>query len=106
LRPGTLLELLERVDVFRRPDRFERLLEACLCDARGRTGFEDAEYPQVAYLREAADVARGIEAGALVAAGFKDEALGAELRKRRLERLTEWIAEIRGRPGFPERGKT
>jgi tRNA nucleotidyltransferase (CCA-adding enzyme) len=98
LRPGTLLELLERVDLFRRPDRFERLLEACLCDARGRTGFENTEYPQVAYLREAAAVARSVAAGELVAAGFKDEALGAELRKRRLARLTEWK---RGRSPFP-----
>jgi tRNA nucleotidyltransferase (CCA-adding enzyme) len=35
-RPGTLLELLERTDAFRRPERFERFLLACEADARGR----------------------------------------------------------------------
>jgi tRNA nucleotidyltransferase (CCA-adding enzyme) len=35
-RPGTVLELLELTDAFRRPERFERLLLACEADARGR----------------------------------------------------------------------
>jgi tRNA nucleotidyltransferase (CCA-adding enzyme) len=57
LRPSTLLELLEAVDAFRRPARFEQFLLACEADARGRTGFEDREYPQADYLRRALEVA-------------------------------------------------
>ena len=93
LRPGTLLELFERVDLFRRPERFERLLEACLCDARGRTGFENDEYPQVAYLQEAAKAVSAVQARDLAGSGLSGEAIGQELRKRRLERLTEWVAQ-------------
>ena len=95
LRPGTLLELFERVDLFRRPERFERLLEACLCDARGRTGFENDEYPQVAYLQEAAKAVSAVQARDLAGSGLSGEAIGQELRKRRLERLTAWVAEQR-----------
>jgi tRNA nucleotidyltransferase (CCA-adding enzyme) len=95
LRPGTLLDLLERVDVFRRPDRFARLLEACLCDARGRTGFETCDYPPVPYLREAAHVVLTVQAGDLAGSGRSGEAIGAELRRRRLERLSEWVAQKR-----------
>jgi tRNA nucleotidyltransferase (CCA-adding enzyme) len=95
LRPATLLELLERIDLFRRPERFERLLEACLCDARGRTGFEDCDYPQVPYLREAARVAQQVQAGDLAGSGLGGQAIGQELRRRRLERLTEWVATHR-----------
>src|SRR3546814_9248139 len=36
LRPKTLLELLERMAAFRPGDRFEHVLRASLCDARGR----------------------------------------------------------------------
>jgi tRNA nucleotidyltransferase (CCA-adding enzyme) len=90
LRPGTLLELLEQVDAFRRPERFERLLEACLSDARGRTGFEDCEYPQVDYLREAARIAGEVQAGDLAASGLQGSQIGAELRRQRLERLAAW----------------
>jgi tRNA nucleotidyltransferase (CCA-adding enzyme) len=91
LRPGTLLELFERADLFRRPDRFARLLEACLCDARGRTGFEDCEYPQVAYLREAAAVARGVNAAEVAREGMTGEQIGAVLRARRREALATWV---------------
>jgi tRNA nucleotidyltransferase (CCA-adding enzyme) len=102
LRPETLLELLERVDVARRPERFAQLLEACLCDARGRTGFEDCEYPQVPYLREAARVMLEVQAGDLAGSGLTGEAIGAELRKRRLARLKAWVEGRRmsaNRPG-------
>ena len=95
LRPGTLLELLERIDVARRPERFEQLLQACLCDARGRTGFEDSEYPQVAYLREAARAMLEVQARELAESGLAGEAFGKELRKRRLDRLTAWVKSQR-----------
>jgi tRNA nucleotidyltransferase (CCA-adding enzyme) len=95
LRPGTVLELLERADVARRPERFEQLLQACLCDARGRAGFEDCEYPQVAYLREAARVMLGVQASELADLGLTGEAFGKELRRRRLEKLAEWVKSQR-----------
>jgi tRNA nucleotidyltransferase (CCA-adding enzyme) len=95
LRPGTLLELLERIDASRRPERFEQLLQACLCDARGRTGYEDCEYPQVAYLREAARTMLEVQARELAESGLTGEAFGKELRKRRLDRLTEWVKSQR-----------
>ncbi|MBU4499395.1 MAG: multifunctional CCA addition/repair protein, partial [Gammaproteobacteria bacterium] len=38
LRAATVVELLERVDAFRRPDRFTEFLQACECDFRGRPG--------------------------------------------------------------------
>jgi tRNA nucleotidyltransferase (CCA-adding enzyme) len=95
LRPATLLELFERVDLFRRPDRFERLLEACLCDARGRTGLENRDYPPVPYLREAARVAAGVTAAAVMQEGMSGEAIGAALREERRERLKAWVAQQR-----------
>jgi len=62
LRPATLVELLERVDAFRRPDRFEEFLQACECDFRGRPGYEDRPFPPPAYLRQALDAAQAIDA--------------------------------------------
>ena len=62
LRPGTVVELLERVDAFRRPDRFEEFLQACECDFRGRPGYEDKPYPAPDYLRQALQAAQAIDA--------------------------------------------
>ncbi|HRP30228.1 MAG TPA: multifunctional CCA addition/repair protein, partial [Burkholderiaceae bacterium] len=42
---AALVRLLERCDAFRKPARFDEILFACECDARGRLGFEDAAYP-------------------------------------------------------------
>lgn len=57
LRPATVLKLLEALDAFRRPERMDKFLLACEADSRGRTGFEDRDYPQAqilnAYLKAA-----------------------------------------------------
>ena len=65
LRPATLVELFERVDAFRRPERFESFLQACECDFRGRPGYETKPFPAPGFLREALAVARGVDAGAV-----------------------------------------
>jgi len=61
LRPATALKLMERLDAFRRPQRFEEFLLTCEADMRGRKGFETRPYPQAGRLRAlraaAADIA-------------------------------------------------
>lgn len=99
LRPQTLLELLERFEAFRKPDRFELALAACECDARGRLGFEDCAYPQTDYLRQAARAAAVTNAEVL-ADGFTGPAVSEEIRRRRLQRLSDWVRSERSRqPG-------
>jgi len=71
LRPTTRLRLLERCDVFRRPERFEEILGACEADYRGRLGFEERPYAQAGLWRAAAAAARAVDAGAL-ASGCRD----------------------------------
>jgi tRNA nucleotidyltransferase (CCA-adding enzyme) len=68
LRPATLVELFERVDAFRRPDRFAAFLQACECDFRGRPGYETKPFPAPGYLREALEIARAVDAGAVARA--------------------------------------
>ncbi len=65
LRPGTIVELLERVDAFRRPERFEEFLLACECDFRGRPGYEDKPFPASGHLRQALGAAQAVDAGAV-----------------------------------------
>jgi tRNA nucleotidyltransferase (CCA-adding enzyme) len=65
LRPATVVELLERVDALRRPERFDQFLQACECDFRGRPGYEDKRFPAPDYLRQALQAAQGIDAAAV-----------------------------------------
>jgi tRNA nucleotidyltransferase (CCA-adding enzyme) len=96
LRTTTVLELLERADAFRRPGRFTEFLEACECDARGRGGLEDRDYPQRARLETALAAARGVLLDAASRAGLEGEQLGARLRERRLEAIGSALAATAG----------
>ena len=82
LRATTLVELLERVDAFRRPERFNEFLQACECDFRGRPGYETRDYSSPAYLSEAFAVARGVDAGAVARAAAPDKIREAVFRAR------------------------
>jgi tRNA nucleotidyltransferase (CCA-adding enzyme) len=87
LRPATLLELLERFGAFKRGEFFDQALDACLCDARGRLGQENCDYPPVPYLRAAREAAAQVQADAVVKDGFSGIAVGEELRRRRTGQL-------------------
>jgi tRNA nucleotidyltransferase (CCA-adding enzyme) len=65
---AALLRLLQRCDALRRPERFEGVLLACECDARGRTGLASRDYPQAPRLREALAVALSVDTAALASA--------------------------------------
>ncbi|HSD40912.1 MAG TPA: multifunctional CCA tRNA nucleotidyl transferase/2'3'-cyclic phosphodiesterase/2'nucleotidase/phosphatase [Burkholderiales bacterium] len=65
LDAAAVVDLLQRVDAFRRPERFESLLVVCECDAAA-AGRLDPTGPE--RLRRAADAARAIDAGAVARA--------------------------------------
>ncbi len=88
LRPKTLLKMLQALDAFRKPQRFERLLLACEADARGRTGYEDRPYPQAERLRLVYRAAAAVATEFLLAQGWRGAALGEAVRRERLRAIT------------------
>lgn len=84
LRPDTVVELLERTDAFRRPERFVELLRVCAADARGRLGRERDTYPEADLLAAAMAAARGVDAGAIAQACAPAQIPGA-IRRARIE---------------------
>jgi tRNA nucleotidyltransferase (CCA-adding enzyme) len=84
LKPATVLGLLEDADAFRRPERFAEFLSACECDARGRLGLEEREYPQADHLRQAFATAQGVTLSESEKQGLAGAAFGEKLRSRRL----------------------
>jgi tRNA nucleotidyltransferase (CCA-adding enzyme) len=85
------LRLLERCDAWRRPDRFAELLWACECDARGRLGLEQRDYPQRERLladlaaTQALDLAAA--SAAAMARGAQGPAIGKAVQAARLAAL-------------------
>ena len=89
LRPATVIELLERVDAFRRPERFEEFLQACECDFHGRPGWEAKLYPQSEYLRQALRVAQAINASE-VARNAEPTRIKETINQARVAAVAAW----------------
>ncbi len=83
LRAATVVDMLEAMDAFRKPQRVEQFILACEADFRGRTGHEDRPYPQGEQLRRAFAAAHGIDA-ASVAAGASGPLVGSRIRQARI----------------------
>jgi tRNA nucleotidyltransferase (CCA-adding enzyme) len=87
---------LELTDALRRPQRFEQFLLACEADSRGRTGFEQAPYPQRAVLQHALATARSVDVQAVLSTRpAHNTDIGALIRAARIAALaaTPWQAE-------------
>lgn len=89
LRPGTLLDLLERIDAFRRPERLEQYLLACEADSRGRPGFEEQHFAQPGIIRQAYHAAVQVGAREVVERGFSGKEVGDELHRLRVGAIKE-----------------
>ncbi|WP_126456991.1 multifunctional CCA addition/repair protein [Sulfuriflexus mobilis] len=87
IKPATLLKVLEALDAFRREERLEMYLTACLADARGCKDREDLDYPQADRFRAAFVAARAITARTFVEQGLKGEAISKALREARIEAI-------------------
>lgn len=92
LRPETMVKLLVRTDAFRRPERFEQLLQACECDYRGRLGWEDRPYAAAPLWRLALAAAKSVDAGALVLATPDKAQIPERLQRARSERVRQALA--------------
>lgn len=88
LRAVTLMKLLAETDALRRPQRFQELLLACECDARGRTGLESRPYPQADYLRQVQAAAAAANLSSEEREGLAGPQIGAALQERRLAAVT------------------
>lgn len=91
-QPETLIQLFDRIDAWRKPQRVEQIALTSEADARGRTGFESNPYPQGDFLRQAFQVALSVSTKAVVEAGFKGPAVREELTRRRVAALAAWKA--------------
>ena len=89
LDAAALVRLLERCDAFRKPARFAEALLACECDARGRLGFEQRDYPQrerlLSVLAAAAAVATDAVARQAQQAGATGPRIGEAIHRARID---------------------
>ncbi len=79
LRAATIADMLQAVDAYRKPDRFDEFLQACACDYHGRPGFAAKPYPQTTHLKQTFAAAKSVDAGAIAAALSQEPQDASEL---------------------------
>ena len=97
LNAAAVMRLLERCDALRRPERFEQLLLACECDARGREGRFDEPYPQRERLARALAAARSVDSASVSSAamerGLQGPAIGNAISAARREAVAQALGD-------------
>jgi tRNA nucleotidyltransferase (CCA-adding enzyme) len=91
LEAGELLEILQKLDAFRRPQRFAQFLMACEADFRVRWGFSGQIYPPAKFFRETFKIANQVNVSKIIAAGFKGAAIQKELQRQRTQALAQFL---------------
>ncbi|MDT4332201.1 multifunctional CCA addition/repair protein [Methylomonas sp. MS20] len=90
LRPDTLVDMLQAIGAFKPDSCLEDFILACEADARGRTGFEQRDYPQAAYLREAAAAAMAVDTTSATQNGVSGPQIGAAIRQLRIAGIQQF----------------
>jgi len=84
LRADTIVKLFDACDLWRKPERFELILQTCESDAHGRTGHENDAYPQTEYLMNCARAAQGVNGGDIARVCADKNLIAAKVREARI----------------------
>lgn len=83
-RPSTVMELIERADLLRRPERLDDFVLACQADYQGREGREEKPYPQGDRLRRSLKSVLAVNARDIDTEGLDGVQIGERLRSARI----------------------
>jgi len=92
LRPATVVDTLEAMDAFRRPERVDLFVIACEADFRGRHGSEEKPYPQAGLFRNVFAAARAVDTAAIAAGGGQGPDIGARIREARIAAVRQVLS--------------
>jgi tRNA nucleotidyltransferase (CCA-adding enzyme) len=98
LRPATVVDTLEAMDAFRRPERVDMFVTACEADFRGRHGSEEKPYPQAGLFRSVFAAARAVDTSAIAARGGQGPDIGARIREARIAAVRQVLSLDSSRP--------
>lgn len=90
LRGDTLVDMLQAVGAFKSAEQLQDFLAACEADARGRTGFEEAEYPQAEYIKKAAQTALAVDTRQVLQDNLRGAQIGAAIQKLRSQAVNSF----------------
>ena len=91
LRAATITDMLAALGAYKPVNKLSEFLLACEADAKGRTGFEHAPYPQAELLSEAAKAAASVDTSPSLNGELKGAQIGEAIRRLRIKAVCEFI---------------
>ena len=90
LRASTVVGIMDKCDAWRKPERFQQMLQCCVADSKGRTGFELLPYPTADYMWEALQHALKVDIQEIIKAGFQGAEIRQKLNEQRIQRVQQF----------------
>ncbi len=87
LKEKTIYDLYRAADAFRNPQLFKDFLLACEADARGRTGFENRDYPQAEFLDFVFEKSKYVDVQPIIAQGYKNREIADKVEEQRISNI-------------------
>ncbi|MEA1988876.1 MAG: multifunctional CCA addition/repair protein [Pseudomonadota bacterium] len=91
LKPKTYLKVLKACGALKSADNFQQVLLACKADAKGRLGFEDAEYPQLEFWLKVLGAANQVDNQAIIATGVQGADIALAIEESRIGLIKVFI---------------
>lgn len=89
LRPETVLKMMRATRCLNDSHRAKQIAHACIADARGRTGFEDAPYPQAQLFLDYNQAISEVDSAAIAAQQSSDKQIVRALDKAYCEAVAK-----------------
>lgn len=93
LTPATLIQLFNSIDIWRYPERLEKMISISEAEVRGWIGMENQSFNHGNLIRQAYSIISAITSRQVVADGFIGSNIRKELCDRRKYALANWIQQ-------------
>ncbi|ABM02044.1 metal dependent phosphohydrolase [Psychromonas ingrahamii 37] len=90
LEADSLITLMDQNDAWRKPERFSQMLQCCVADSKGRTGFEEKDYPSADYIWRAFQVAQLVDVQPIIKQGYQGAEIKAQLKHARIRSVEQY----------------
>ena len=87
LRASTMVRIMDKCDAWRKPERFQQMLQCCVADSKGRTGFELLPYPTADYMWQAFQQALKVDIQEIIKEGFQGIEIRHKLNEQRIQQV-------------------
>ncbi len=89
-----IVDLFNRIDAWRRPERIKPFALCCKCDFTGRKGFETRPFPRYDYFLAIFALCQTVKAKEFVDLGFTGKDISEQMNLKRIALVTDYLKTI------------